>query len=51
MVANPEHLLQGAKGTGETTVMSSTKAIETYRDAPPTGAGGLPAVSSQRRGK
>jgi hypothetical protein len=27
--------------------MSSTKAIETYREAAPTGAGGLPTVSSQ----
>lgn len=47
MIADPEHLLLGAAGTGETVVMSSTKAIETYRDAAPTGAGGLPAVSSQ----
>ncbi|MCH5377941.1 MAG: CpaD family pilus assembly protein [Planctomycetes bacterium] len=47
MVADPEHLLAGAKGTGETIVMSSTKAIETYRDAQPSGAGGLPAVASQ----
>ncbi|WP_305098171.1 CpaD family pilus assembly protein [Croceibacterium aestuarii] len=51
MVANPEHLLHGATGTGETTVMSSSKAIKTYRDAPPTGAQGLPAVSSQEGGK
>lgn len=47
MIADPEHLLEGAKGTGETVVMSSTKAIETYRETPPTGGGGLPAVSSQ----
>lgn len=47
MIANPEHLLKGAEGTGETVVMSSTKAIETYREAKPTGSGGLPAVSSQ----
>lgn len=47
MVADPEHLLHGAEGTGETTVMSSTKAIETYRETKPTGAGGLPAVSSK----
>jgi len=50
MVADPQHLLEGAVGTGETTVMSSTKAIETYRAAQPTGAGGLPAVSSQESG-
>ncbi len=47
MIANPEHLLEGAAGTGDTIVMSSTKAIESYRDAEPTGAGGLPQVSSQ----
>jgi len=47
MVADPEHLLQGAEGTGETVVMSSTKAIETYREAAPTGKAGLPEVSSQ----
>ncbi len=47
MIADPEHLLEGAEGTGDTTVMSSTKAIESYRDAPPTGSGGLTAVSSQ----
>lgn len=47
MVADPEHLLHGARGTGETVVMSSTKAIRTYRDQQPTGAGGLSEVSSQ----
>lgn len=50
MVADPEHLLHGAEGTGETVVMSSTKAIESYREAKPTGAGGLPQVSSQSAG-
>lgn len=47
MIADPEHLLKGAEGTGETVVMSSTKAIETYREQKPSGSGGLPAVSSQ----
>jgi pilus assembly protein CpaD len=50
MVADPEHLLHGAEGTGETVVMSSTKAIETYREAEPTGKGGLPEVNSQSAG-
>jgi len=50
MVADPEHLLHGAQGTGETVVMSSTKAIETYRAQDPTGKGGLPEVSSQSAG-
>jgi pilus assembly protein CpaD len=50
MVADPQHLLQGAEGTGETVVMSSTKAIQTYREAEPTGKAGLPEVSSQSAG-
>lgn len=50
MVADPEHLLKGAQGTGETVVMSSNKAISTYREAPPTGKDGLPKVSSQSAG-
>lgn len=41
MIANPEDLIEGQKGRGETVIMSSSKAIETYRDAAPTGAGGL----------
>ena len=48
MVAEPQHLLHGATGTGETTIMSSTKAIETYREAKPTGAGGLPQVNTEQ---
>ena len=50
MIADPEHLLHGAESTGETVVMSSTKAIRTYREADPTGKAGLPAVSSQSTG-
>ncbi len=41
MVADPEHLLKGADGTGETVVMSSSKAITSYRKKAPTGEGGL----------
>ena len=37
MVANPEHLLHGASGVGDTVVMSSSKAIDRYRKAEPTG--------------
>lgn len=50
MVADPQHLLHGEEGTGETVVMSSTKAIQTYREAEPTGKGGLPEISSQGGG-
>lgn len=47
MIADPEQLLHGAAGTGNTVIMSSTKAIETYREAKPTSAAGLPVVSSE----
>jgi pilus assembly protein CpaD len=50
MVADPEHLLRGAEGTGETVVMSSTKAIQSYREQATTGAEGLSEVSSQQSG-
>jgi pilus assembly protein CpaD len=50
MVANPEHLLHGAQATGETVVMSSTKAIQTYRAQEPTGKAGLPKISAQSAG-
>lgn len=46
MVADPEHLLRGANTTGETVIMSSDKAIDTYRDTKPTGAGGLKQTST-----
>lgn len=41
MVADKEHLVRGASGTGKTVVMSSTKAIDSYREAKPTGEEGL----------
>lgn len=41
MIANPEDLIEGQSGTGETVIMSSSKAIDTYRSQKPTGAGGL----------
>jgi len=50
MVADPQHLLHGAEGTGETVVMTSTKAIESYRSGEPTGEGGLPAINTLRGG-
>ena len=46
MVANPEHLIKGAEGTGETVVMSSNKAIQSYREQEPTGGGALPGVAT-----
>jgi pilus assembly protein CpaD len=41
MVADPQDLLEGKKGSGETVVVTSTKAISTYRQMEPTGKGGL----------
>ncbi len=46
MVANPEHLIKGAEDHGPTAVASSNKAIDIYRQAVPTGAGGLKQTSS-----
>jgi pilus assembly protein CpaD len=50
MVANPEDLLSGEAGTGETVIMSSTKAIETYREKANTGAGELKAAATSGGG-
>ena len=41
MIADPEDLVQGKRGTGETVLLTSTKAIDAYREAPPTGTEGL----------
>ena len=41
MVANPEHLIKGEAGNGDTVIMSSTKAIESYRKQSPSGEKGL----------
>lgn len=40
MVADPDHLLAGAKANGQTVVMTSNKAIDAYRAAKPSGDGG-----------
>jgi len=47
MVADPEHLIQGAKGDSTTVVMSSSKAIATYRETPPTGKDGISETGSK----
>ncbi|MEO5598121.1 MAG: CpaD family pilus assembly protein [Novosphingobium sp.] len=46
MVANPDHFIQGVKGSSETVIVDSTKAIESFRALTPTGAGGLKASAS-----
>ena len=50
MVANPEDLISGQQGTGQTVVTTSTKAIRTYREKAPTGAGDLTEVSTNEGG-
>ena len=51
MIADPEHLLKGASEGGVTTVMHSTKAIDSYREAPLTGEQDLSKNSTQSGGK
>lgn len=46
MIANPDHLVKGAEGGSETVIMSSNKAIDTYREAQPTGQKGLKAQTT-----
>ncbi|QKG70182.1 CpaD family pilus assembly protein [Erythrobacter mangrovi] len=50
MVANPEDLIHGQQGSGETVILSSNKAIDSYREAAPTGALGLPEVTTSEGG-
>ena len=46
MIANPEDLIKGQTGTGETVVTTSNKAIGSYREQTPTGEGGLKAPAT-----
>ena len=46
MVANPEDLIHGQEGSSETVIMTSNKAIASYRNQAPTGEKGLTEVSS-----
>ncbi len=50
MVADPQDLLEGKKGSGETTIATSNKAISTYRETAPTGSQGLQSAQSQGGG-
>lgn len=48
MVADKEDLVRGQRGTGQTVVMSATKAIDAFRTRAPTGASGtIKEVSSK----
>ncbi len=46
MVANPEDLISGQKGSGQTIVSTSNKAISSHRDKKPTGEGQLKTNST-----
>lgn len=50
MVADPEDLLEGRKGSSESVITTSNKAIKSLRDAPPTGAGGLKEATASAGG-
>jgi pilus assembly protein CpaD len=47
MVANKEDLVHGQTGTGDTVVLTNTKAIDAYRAKPTTGAQALKQSSTQ----
>ncbi|MBT0669461.1 CpaD family pilus assembly protein [Novosphingobium profundi] len=48
MVANPEDLVSGSQGSGDTQIMTSSKAIEAYRKAETTGKGNTVADTSSK---
>ena len=50
MVADPQDLLEGKKGSGETVIATSNKAISTYREAEPTGKAGLKTEGTSSTG-
>lgn len=50
MVADPEHLIKGSEARGSTVIMSSTKAISSYREQAPTGQDGLADTNAQDAG-
>jgi pilus assembly protein CpaD len=50
MIADPQDLLEGRKGSSETLVNTSNKAISTFRETPPTGAQGLKDASTRGGG-
>jgi pilus assembly protein CpaD len=47
MIADPQDLVYGREGSGVTDATTSTKAVDQYRKAALTGAGGLAAASSK----
>ena len=50
MIADPQDLIEGKKGSGETVIATSNKAITTYRETAPTGAAGLQEANNSGGG-
>lgn len=46
MVANPEDLVRGQTGQSTLRTATSNRAIQTYREKPPTGAGDLKSITA-----
>lgn len=49
MVANPEDLIHGREGSSVVDAATSAKAVQSYRSAAPTGAGGLQDISTKKK--
>jgi pilus assembly protein CpaD len=47
MIANPEDLIHGRSGTGLGDALTSTKAVESYRNTAPTGSKGLQDITTK----
>ena len=50
MVANPEDLVHGREGSGLSDALTSTKAVDSYRKAEPTGTKGLQSITTSKKG-
>jgi len=48
MIANPEDLIHGREGNGVGDNQTSSKAVSSYRTAPPTGTKGLQDVNTKK---
>ncbi len=47
MIASPQDLVHGREGSGVTDSVTSSKAVDSYRKAVPTGQGGLKDISTK----
>jgi len=50
MIANPEDLVHGREGSGLSDALTSTKAVDAYRNATPTGSKGLQDITTSKKG-